>query len=324
MDHPQATRTIGAPATSPLSAPADVRASWAAFVGWMRRDRIEAVIALVTGVAFVALFWQPILLLADAWWNDPDAGHGLLLVPVALWLAFAKGIAPEARGQRLLGGLLLLAAVCIRVGAGTAVGYTLTRLALVPAVIGLVVYYAGMAQVRRWWLPLSLFVLSVPLPFFLLSAATTTLQLRASEIGAALLETRKIPVLLDGNVIRLPGHELFVTEACSGLRSLVSLISVAVLMGGLLLQRVWMRLALVLSAVAVAVLVNGIRVFLTGFLVLFVDPAMGEGFMHYSEGMLLFLFSMSILFVVVQVAVRVERRLGHDPTPARAAEVSLA
>jgi exosortase len=286
-----------------------VRASVAAIATWMRQDPSGALVALVTALLFVVLFGQPFAALASAWWNSPDAGHGLLLFPVALWLLLAIGLEPDPRGQRWLGGGLLALAVVVRVGAGTAAGLTLARLALVLSLLGLIVYFAGLRQLRRWWLPLLVFVLSIPIPDYLLGEVALPLQLKASELGAGLLRLRGVPVLLTGNVIRLPGHELFVTEACSGLRSLTSLVSMAVLMGGIMLHQAWLRLLLVAAAVVVAVLVNGVRVFLTGFLVLFVDPAMGEGFMHYSEGMLLFAFSMTILFAVVVGASWLERRL---------------
>ena len=113
--------------------------------------------------------------------------------------------------------------------------------------------------------------------------------------GAALLESRHVPVQLAGNIIQLPGHRLFVSEACSGLRSLTALLSIAVLMGGLWFKQPVMRIMLVALAIPIAVVINGLRVFLTGFLVYFVDPKFGEGFLHLSEGWLLFMVSFGLL-----------------------------
>jgi exosortase len=127
-------------------------------------------------------------------------------------------------------------------------------------------------------------------------------------MGAALLKARDIPVLLSGNIIRLPGHELFVTEACSGLRSLTALISLAVLMGALALRSPISRTLLLLLAIPIAVVINGVRVFLTGFLVFFVDPKLGEGFMHITEGWLLVLVSLASLGVMTWLAGLIERR----------------
>jgi exosortase len=126
-------------------------------------------------------------------------------------------------------------------------------------------------------------------------------------MGAALLETRHVPVLLAGNVIRLPGHELFVTEACSGLRSLTALLSTAVLLAAIVFKSPVMRIILIAAAIPIAVVVNGIRAFLTGFLVYFVDPKFGTGFMHATEGWLLFLVSLASLAVVAWVMGKVQR-----------------
>jgi exosortase len=129
-----------------------------------------------------------------------------------------------------------------------------------------------------------------------------------------LLQWRDVPVRLSGNVIQLPGRQLFVTEACSGIRSLVALLSLGVLIGGLWLRSPMGRLAVVALSVPVAVVVNAVRVFLTGFLVYFVNPALGEGFMHLTEGWLLFLVAFTVLAGAawaVGALERLARRSGH-------------
>jgi exosortase len=204
-------------------------------------------------------------------------------------------VAPNAKAQPVLGSSLLLVAVLLRYVGGLAAELFTMRTALVLAIFGLIVFYLGARQILHWWLPLTLFVLAVPLPVVVLSSIAFPLQLKASQIGAALLEWRNIPVFLNGNVIHLPGRTLFVTEACSGLRSLASLISLGVLIGGLWLKWPINRLLLVLLALPVAMVLNGIRVFLTGFLVYFVDPSLGEGFMHMTEGWIIFVIAFGIL-----------------------------
>jgi exosortase len=107
-------------------------------------------------------------------------------------------------------------------------------------------------------------------------------------------------------VIRIPGHELFVAEACSGLRSLTALLSLGVLLGAVTLRHPVSRALLFVSAIPVAIMLNGFRVFLTGFLVFFVDPKLGEGFMHVTEGWLLFIVAFGILALVAWGASRLE------------------
>jgi exosortase len=168
--------------------------------------------------------------------------------------------------------------------------------------------------VIHWWLPFTLASLAIPLPELVTQALALPLQFRASKMGAAMLEMRDIPVLLLGNVIRIPGQELFVTEACSGLRSLTALLSVGVLMSAMVLQTLPGRIILILFVIPIAIVVNGIRVFLTGFLVYFVSPELGKGFMHLTEGWLLFLVSMACLGTVAWVGVILERRMSSRRT----------
>ena len=181
------------------------------------------------------------------------------------------------------------------------------RASIIIALAGLTVYHYGFRQLVRWWLPFALVCLSIPLPELVTQALALPLQFKASKMGAALLEMRNVPVRLTGNVIQLPGRQLFVTEACSGLRSLTALLSMSVLLGALILKSPFSRIGLVALAIPVAIFINGIRVFLTGFLVYFVSPSFGEGFMHMTEGWLLFLVSLSILAIAAWLGSMVER-----------------
>ena len=266
-----------------------------------RIDWKDSLPLLVAAVAFALLFAEPMRLLLRDWWNDPEAGHGLLLAPIAAWLAWKRGIVPEKRPQRVLGTLVILFAVLLRYMSGLAAELFTMRMSMIFAAAGVLVFFLGLGQIRRWWLPIALIVLSVPLPTIVLSTLALPLQLKASQFGAWLLEARYVPVELRGNVIHLPGRSLFVTEACSGLRSLTSLIALGVLIGGLWLRAPLLRVLLVAIAIPVAMVLNGIRVFLTGFLVYYVDPSLGEGFMHYTEGWAIFLIAFLILGVTAWV-----------------------
>lgn len=273
---------------------------------WKERTAGELAPALVAGAAFLILFLTPIRTLLRDWWNDPEAAHGLLLGPLALWLAWKQGLRKETDPQMVFGVVILLFAVALRYMSGLAAELFTMRMSLFMAVGGVVVYLWGIRQLFHWWLPAALLILSVPIPDVVLSTIALPLQLQASEMGASLLEWRHVPVQLAGNVIYLPGQSLFVTEACSGLRSLTALISLGLLMGGLWLKSPWLRVALVVLTVPVAMVINGFRVFLTGFLVYFVDPSVGEGFMHYTEGWILFLVAFLILGGMTWAAVGIE------------------
>ena len=274
----------------------------------LQRLRNAPVPVIVAGLAFLVLFWRPIRTLGADWWSNPDAGHGLLLVPIAIWLAWRRGRAPDARPQPYLGFAILLGAILLRYVSGLAAEFFTMRMSLVGAIGAVIIMSAGWQQLRHWWLPTALVVLSVPLPAVVLNSLAFPLQLQASQLGAGLLESRNVPVALTGNIIHIPGRSLFVTEACSGLRSLTALISLGFLTGGVFLHAIWARAALILLAVPVAMVLNGVRIFLTGFLVYYVSPELGEGFMHYSEGWAIFVVAFAILGMVAWLLALMENR----------------
>jgi exosortase len=273
------------------------------------RSTVSRIALVATVIAFAVLFAQPFTNTAATWWTDPEAGHGLLLAPLAFFLAWRQGLAREASPNHASGLMILGLAVALRYVAALAADPFLSRSAMFLALAALVIWAWGMRQVFAWWLPAALLALSIPLPDAVLGSLALPLQLKASSLGAALLSWRGLPVQLDGNVIRVPGHDLFVTEACSGLRSLTALLSIGVLLGGVLLKHPAARVAIIALAIPVAVLVNGVRVFITGFLVAFVDPSLADGFTHITEGWLLFLVSFAILAAIAYLVLWLEKRL---------------
>jgi exosortase len=280
---------------------------------WDPRGAAPIAVAIL---AAATLFALPATTLVRDWWNDSEAGHGLLLAPLALWLAWRRGLSPARAANIPVGTALLFAAIVLRYLSGLAAELFTLRFSMILAAAGMTVFAWGLPQLRRWWLPFALLVLSIPLPALVTNALALPLQFKASSMGAALLVWRDVPVKLSGNVILLPGRQLFVTEACSGLRSLAALVSLGVLVGGLWLRTPLGRLLVLALTIPVAILVNAIRVFLTGFLVYFVDPKLGEGFLHLTEGWLLFVVAFTVLGGVAWAASRVEERLRGEPADA--------
>lgn len=262
----------------------------------------------ITVVLFLVLFGQPAISLARDWWSDPDANYGLLLFPVAIYLAVRRGWVGESQGQSALGLALLGGAVILRYLSGLAAELFTMRCSMVAAAAALLVFTRGWRQAVHWWLPLTLCVLSIPLPAVLVNSVSFPLQLKASQLGAELLRARHVPVLLAGNIIHLPGQSLFVTEACSGLRSLTALSALGVLVAGLWLRSTWTRAILVASAVPIAIVLNGVRIFLSGFLVYFVSPGLADGMLHYTQGAAIFIVAFIALSGLAWGLHRVEHR----------------
>ena len=286
-----------------------------------RTTTIDRTLWLPLGAAlvlFVALYAKPAYLLVRDWTNfeNPDAGTGLLLAPLAFWFAYQTGLKQVRKPAMALGVAVLVASIGLRYISDLAAELFTMRLSMLMAVAGLMLWFFGVKQLLAWWLPFVLLGLAIPLPELVIAKLTAPLQLVASKIGASLIAWRNIPVLLNGNVIRIPGHDLFVAEACSGLRSLTALVNLGVLLGAMLLVKPWSRVTLLVLAVPMAILINGFRIFLTAFLVFFVSPEAGSGFMHTTEGWLMFVIAFASLGAVASLLLFIEGKLASRRAPA--------
>jgi exosortase len=270
------------------------------------RPSLRSLPHAATALTFLVLFWEAIVTLARDWWTVPEASHGLLLCPLALILAWRRGLVSNAQPQHVLGLAILVVAATVQYLSRLAAEPFTLRMSMLAAAAGLVVFYFGLRQLFRWWLPAVLLVLSVPIPEVILNSLAVPLQLQASKLGTILLDWRHVPVRLAGNVILLPNRSLFVTEACSGLRSLTALTALALLIGGVWVGTTWARVTVLALAVPVAVAVNALRIFLTGFLAFFVSPRLGDGLMHYTAGWALFLVALAVLAVFTWALSRLE------------------
>lgn len=279
-----------------------------------RTIAIDKALWMPIGVAllmFAVLYAKPAYLLLRDWTNfdNPDSGTGLLLAPLAFWFAWQTGLKEARKPAIVLGVGLLLASVGLRFVSDLAAELFTMRVSMLMGAAGLILWFFGVRQLLALWLPFVLLGLAIPLPELVIAKLTAPLQLVASKIGASLIEWRNIPVLLNGNVIRIPGHDLFVAEACSGLRSLTALVNLGVLLGAMLLAKPWSRVTLLVLAVPMAILINGFRIFLTAFLVYFVSPEAGSGFMHTTEGWLMFVIAFASLGAVASMLLFIEGKL---------------
>jgi exosortase len=170
----------------------------------------------------------------------------------------------------------------------------------------------GKAMLSRIKFVLFVLLLAIPLPTVLFNQITFPLQLMASELASSLLRLVGVPVLQDGNVINLPAMPLEVAEACSGIRSLMSLFTVAVIYGYFLEKQTWRRTVLAVSSLPIAVAANVTRIFGTGLCVQFWDPEKALGFFHEFSGWLMFVVSLVCLYLV-HLAMRLVTREGRSP-----------
>ena len=175
----------------------------------------------------------------------------------------------------------------------------LARTAFVLSLIGIVLLLGGTRSVRILSFPLFLLFFMVPIPAILYNKITFPLQILASRVATEALDFLRVPVLREGNVLHLADTSLSVVEACSGIRSLLSLTFLALVYGYFFEKKTWLRVALFLSTVPIAIAANASRVTLTGLLTEY-QPALAEGFFHSVEGWVIFMIALAALIAVHQ------------------------
>jgi exosortase len=163
---------------------------------------------------------------------------------------------------------------------------------------GFVVLLFGWNHFRAVFFPWAMLLLMIPIPAIVFNQITFPLQLLASKVSAMVLPVLGVPILREGNVINLPAMALEVAEACSGIRSLMSLVTRAVIYGYLLEKRLWVRWILAWASVPIAVAANSFRIIGTGLLVQYWGPEMAEGYFHASWGWIIFVISLVMLYAL--------------------------
>jgi exosortase len=267
--------------------------------------------------ALLLLCYAPVLWrLVKQWDTDPDMGHGFFVPLVVAFIVWQKreellALEPAPNWWGLVvvvyGGLQLWIAT---LGAEL----FLARTAFVFSVAGIILLLGGTAWVRALRFPLFLLFFMIPIPTVVYNSITFPLQLLASRVSTQALDLMQIPVLREGNVLELAEQKLSVVEACSGIRSLLSLTFLSLVYGYFFESKVWMRVALFVSTIPIAIVANASRVTLTGILTEY-KPELAEGFFHTASGWVIFMVALGIMIVLHQAlnwGYRMVRRHGRS------------
>lgn len=258
--------------------------------------------------ALLIVTYLPILtLMVEQWNNDDDMGHGFFVPIVALYVVWQmrdRLLAITPRPSWLGLPVLLWGAVQMALGMLGAELF-LQRTAFLISVAGSVLFLGGWPMIRALQFPLFLLVFMVPIPAVIYNQITFPLQLLASRVAEVALMGVGIPVLRDGNVLELASQKLSVVEACSGIRSLLSLSFLSLVYGYFFEEnRRVIRVLLFLSTVPIAIVANSFRVSLTGVLSEY-NPELAQGFFHSLEGWVIFVFALVLLLACHRLIVRV-------------------
>ncbi|HTY60848.1 MAG TPA: exosortase/archaeosortase family protein [Acidobacteriota bacterium] len=261
--------------------------------------KIATALALLL-VCFGILYRPIIGELAQDWLHDDNCSHGFLIVPLALYFAWERRLKfvlakqrPSSTGAVLFAPAILAAALNMHP--------FVNRIAMLLCVVGAVVFLCGWARLKVMFFPIAFLLLMIPIPAVIFNPLTFPLQLLASRFGELVLVACRVPVLREGNIMQLANTSLEVAEACSGIRSLISLLTLAIVYGYFVESRIWVRIALAIAAVPVAIASNAIRVAGTGLAAHFYGAEAAEGFFHSFSGWLVFIVAFVLLFALHRV-----------------------
>src|ERR1022692_2490285 len=265
--------------------------------------------------ALLLLSYAPVLWrLVRQWDSDPDMGHGFFVPLVVGFIVWQKRAEPLALqpGQNRAGllawepapngwglGVVLYAGLQLWI-ATLGAELFLARTAFVISIVGIVLLLGGTAWVRALAFPLFLLFFMIPIPTVVYNSITFPLQLLASRVSTQALDLMQIPVLREGNVLEFAEQKLSVVEACSGIRSLLSLTFLSLVYGYFFESKVWMRVVLFVSTIPIAIVANASRVTLTGVLTEY-KPELAEGFFHTASGWVIFMVALAIMIVLHQI-----------------------
>jgi exosortase len=264
------------------------------------------------------LYADVIVRLVSDWYHDDNYSHGFVIVPLAIYFAYERRdqlrLAPRRPMTWL--GLLVVAGSLGLLAAGTLGSeFFLTRVSLIGALAGSVLFLFGARHMRILAFPIAFLLLMVPVPAIVFNQIAFPLQLLASRFGESVVALAGVPVLREGNVIILPWVTLEVAEACSGIRSLISLLTLGIVFGYFTDHRLGVRMLLAIVTVPIAILANGLRVAGTGIAAHHFGSAVAEGFFHTFSGWLVFLTATLMLLAVGSLTRKVWPAIIDRPQP---------
>jgi len=254
----------------------------------------------------LAVCYGPVLAaLVDRWNVDPDMGHGFFVPVIAAYIAWQKRsqLAEKIASPNWWGLAVMLWAALQLYVATLGAELFLSRTSFVISIAGAVLLLGGTEYLKTFAFPIFLLFFMVPIPAIIYNQLTFPLQLIASSAAERAIDLLQIPVIREGNVLILPQQTLNVVEACSGIRSLLTLTFLSLVYGYFFEKKTWVRIVLFCSTIPIAIIANAGRVTVTGVVSQF-NPALAEGWFHEAQGWVIFMIALAILIAFHQLLLR--------------------
>lgn len=265
-------------------------------------------------ILFLIVFQQTIISLVGDWATDDNYSHGFFIPLVTGYMIWQKRdtLSNYFVNPSVWGLLVLMAGMVLHLVGNIGAELFVMRLSIIVTLMGLSLYLLGKGITKEILLPLAYLIFMIPLPAIIWNQIAFPLQLFAAGITEPAVDLIGIPVLREGNILHLPNTTLEVVDACSGLRSLVSLLALSAAFAYFVDLNRGSKWVLFLSAIPIAISVNVLRLTLTAMMAYWVSPDTAHGFLHDASGLLMFILAFGLLLLLYAALSKFEARSTSD------------
>ncbi len=262
----------------------------------------------ILAAAFLFVYQKAILKLISDWSTDPNFSHGFLIPFVALYMIWykKKELSEINLNPSPIGIIVIIAGMLIHMAGNLGSELFLMRFSMIITLSGIIIYFCGFEVFKEILVPIAYLIMMIPIPSILWNQMAFPLQLFSAQISAQAINLLNIPVFREGNILHLANTSLEVVDACSGIRSLTSLLALTGAFAFLAPLSTFKKWILFFSAVPIAVAVNVIRLTITGAMAAWIGPETAHGFLHDVSGLIIFGVALILVYLVFIIEMKIQ------------------
>ncbi len=277
---------------------------------FLKKQVLFQVIPLI--LVFIFFYHKAIGKLISDWSIDPNFSHGFLIPFVALYMVWYKQneISQVSRQPSKTGIYVVLFGMLVHIAGNVGAELFLMRFSMIITLSGIIIYFYGFKMFWKLIVPIAYLIMMIPIPDILWNKIAFPLQLFSAKISSQTINMLGIPVFREGNILHLSNTSLEVVDACSGLRSLTSLLALTGAFAFLAPLSTFKKWILFFSAIPIAVAVNVIRLTITGGMAAWIGPEAAHGFLHDMSGLIIFGGALILVYLVYILEMKIEESTG--------------